>query len=123
LVDDVRRFVDDRPCVTYRTSSDALVGLREMANAGTVVDELWLDHDLGGADTIRPILTLLDELDHYGPRLIVGRTYIITSNPSGANGMRLALTRLGYNFERLYTLRGLLTAQPQQGASDHAGRI
>jgi hypothetical protein len=111
LVDDVRRFDDDRPCITYRNIADALIGLREMAQAGTVVDELWLDHDLGGADTIRPVLSLLGELDHFGHRLNVGKAFIITSNPSGANGMRLALTQLCYDFERLYTLRGVLTAQ------------
>ena len=111
LVDDVRRFVDDRECIVYRTSADALAGLRALA-ANTVVDELWLDHDLGGNDTVRPVLALLDELDHAGPRLAVTRAYIITSNPSGGNVIRLALTRLGYDFERLYSLRGILTAYP-----------
>lgn len=119
LIDDVRRFVDDRPCVVYRNSADAICGLREMAQAGTVVNELWLDHDLGGQDTIRPVLSLLDELDHFGHRLNVGKAIIITSNPAGGNVIRLALTRLGYEFERLYTLRGVLTAH--RAVADRGG--
>jgi hypothetical protein len=110
LVDDVRSFLDAQPCVVYRSSVDAVIGLRGLAGAGVVVDELWLDHDLGGGDTIPPVLALLDELDHAGRRLAVTRAVIITSNPVGGNVIRLALTRLGYDHERLYSLRGVLTA-------------
>jgi len=107
LVDDVRSFLDAQPCVVHRNSADAVIGLRGLAGAG---DELWLDHDLGGEDTVRPVLALLDELDHAGRRLAVTRAVIITSNPVGGNVTRLALTRLGYDHERLYSLRGVLTA-------------
>jgi hypothetical protein len=93
LVDDVRSFLDAQPCVVYRSSVDAVIGLRGLAGAGVVVDELWLDHDLGGGDTIPPVLALLDELDHAGRRLAVNRALIITSNPVGGNVIRL--TRLG----------------------------
>ena len=112
LIDDVRRFIDDRPCTVYRNSADAVIGLVQVAEAGTVVDELWLDHDLGGDDTIRPVLRFLEELDHDGQRLPVGRAYIISSNPAGGHVIRLALRRLGYDFERLFTLRGVMTARP-----------
>ena len=109
LVDDVRSFLDTRPCVVYRNSADAVIGLRRLAVAAVAVDELWLDHDLGGENTIRPVLALLDELDHAGRRLAVTRAVIVTSNPVGGNVIRLALTRLGYDHERLYSLRGVLT--------------
>ena len=122
LVDDVRSFLDARPCVVYRSSVDAVIGLRGLAGAGVVVDELWLDHDLGGGDTIRPVLALLDELDHAGWRLAVTRAVIITSNPVGGNVIRRALTRLGYDHERLYSLRGVLTAYGTTGAVSPSNR-
>jgi hypothetical protein len=91
LVDDVRRFVDERPCVVYRNSADAICGLREMAQAGTVVDELWLDHDLGGRDRrftprrTRPRWSSAgrESGDHH---------YMIAA---GVDGISLALARLG----------------------------
>lgn len=109
LVDDVRWFVDDRACVIYRTSADAVAGLRQAAYDGFALDELWLDHDLGGEDTIAPVLRLLDELDATGRRLAVGRCLIITSSAAGAHLIRRTLDRLGYPYERLYSLRGVLS--------------
>ena len=48
LVDDLRSFADGRPAVVTRTSADGVaVLLRHRAGR---LAELWLDHDLGGAD-------------------------------------------------------------------------
>jgi hypothetical protein len=38
--------------------------IRELGD--TFVDELWLDHDLGGHDTIRPVTSCLEELAYSG---------------------------------------------------------
>lgn len=40
LVDDVRRFVDDRRCFAFRTSAEAVGGLRELAERGAAIGEL-----------------------------------------------------------------------------------
>ncbi len=117
LVDDVGRFVDDRDCVVYRTSQDAVAGLRALAEAGTALDQLWLDHDLGGGDTIRPVLALLEELALGGRPLRIGKAFVITSNPTGGHLIGGVLRRLGYHWERLCSLRGILTAYPATQSS------
>ena len=101
LVDDVRRFLDDRDCVVYRTSRDAVCGLTALAEADTVIDQLWLDHDLGADDTIRPALALLEELAYQGRPLRVGKAFVITSNPTGGHVIGGLLRRLGYHCDPL----------------------
>src|SRR6478736_653193 len=51
LVDDVRDFKDGRAAVVLRTSADAVAYVQALD--GRRVDELWLDHDLVGDDTVQ----------------------------------------------------------------------
>ena len=54
LVDDVRGFRDARPALLARSSQEALTLLDELG--GKRIDHLWLDHDLGGEDTVGPVM-------------------------------------------------------------------
>lgn len=83
-----------------------------------MVDELWLDHDLGGDDTIRPVLRLLEELAAKGRPVQVTKTFIITSKSSGGHAIRQVLVRLGLAYDRLYSLRGVLTARAWTPAAE-----
>lgn len=111
LVDDTRRFADGRDGLVFRTSRDAVAGLRAIARRGSAVRDLWLDYDLGGGDTVLPVLDLLAQLDRAGQRLRVDRVHIITSSATGGHAIRQALDRLRYPCERHHGLRGLLTAR------------
>ncbi|WP_431815981.1 cyclic-phosphate processing receiver domain-containing protein [Gordonia jacobaea] len=72
-VDDLRDPPDDTWSVA-RSSAEALAILRSEA----VVEELSLDHDLGGDDTTRPIALYLSEHDQWPPIVRVH-----SSNPVG----------------------------------------
>jgi hypothetical protein len=106
LIDDVRRFVDGRECVVWRSSAAAVAGLVQLDSP---VDELWLDYDLGRHDDLRPVL---EHLAQRRPPLAVLAVHIITNNPVGAHEIRQLCDRLGYPWERHYSIRGLLTAYP-----------
>lgn len=95
LVDDLRSFADGTPAVVARTSAEA-VHLLDHQLALTTIDELWLDHDLGGEDSIWPVIERLEERAFTGRRLEVGRVYVHSGNPVGAQRMVVALRRLGY---------------------------
>lgn len=83
----VRIVVDDERThrgggVHVRTSADAVDLLVTYTGH---VDELWLDHDLGGDDTIRPVVDLLEELCFYDEPPDIGVIYVHTANPVGAS--------------------------------------
>lgn len=79
VIDDIREY---EGAVHARTSA---IGLELLQSQQW--DEVWLDHDLGGEDTIRPVVNWLDEheLD-----IEIG---ILTANPVGFDYIRLALGR------------------------------
>lgn len=106
LIDDVRRFVDARECVVWRSSAEGIAGLHAWAGS---VDELWLDYDLGRHDDLRPVLEYLTQRQ---PQLPVHVVHIITTNPGGAHTIKQVCDQLGYPWQRHYSLRGLLTAYP-----------
>src|SRR6185436_5969737 len=85
LVDDVRRFRDGRPALVARSSQDAMKLLDELGD--TRIDHLWLDHDLVGVDTIRPVIELLVQLARTGSPLNVGQIHIHSSNVGGGHWM------------------------------------
>ncbi len=58
LIDDLRSFVDGRSAEVARTSAAGVKLLHRCH--GQRVDELWLDHDLGGEDTIWPVVEVLE---------------------------------------------------------------
>ncbi len=98
LIDDLRDFRDGRDAVVLRTSPHALDYLRELDQP---IDELWLDHDLGGDDTIRPVVLYLEERAFNDERVDVGEILVHTANPVGAAAMVAGLQRYGYNAKRI----------------------
>lgn len=122
VVDDERTFyhrhnpVGPMPTYTYlRTSAEALGWL---ARSWTVywttpgasigrIDQLWLDHDLGGEDTIKPVVDFLLTLDYANMTrnsddepAWIGEILVHSQNPSGAEGVVNALSNTGFIVER-----------------------
>ncbi|MFJ7969073.1 cyclic-phosphate processing receiver domain-containing protein [Streptomyces sp. NPDC096324] len=64
------------------------------------IDELWLDHDLGGDDTIMPVVTLLEEAAFNGRPFQVGTVFVHSANPIGAETVMRSLARWSYRVER-----------------------
>jgi len=94
LVDDVRDFRDGRPARVARSSQDALRLLKELGD--TRIDHLWLDHDLVGDDTIRPVVEHLVQRVRAGSPLDVGQIHIHSSNVGGGHWMGAQLREAGY---------------------------
>lgn len=62
-------------------------------------EEVWMDHDMGiDADgfelDIWPVVEFLEKAD---PKIKIGEVFVITSNPVGAQRMKLALDKIGYS--------------------------
>ncbi|MFD9204116.1 cyclic-phosphate processing receiver domain-containing protein, partial [Streptomyces anthocyanicus] len=66
----------------------------------TLIDELWLDHDLGGDDSILPVVTLLEEAAFNGRPFRIGMVYVHSANPTGAETVVRSLTRWNYQVRR-----------------------
>lgn len=98
LIDDVRSFVDGTDALVARTSAEGVALLNRLRQR--TIDELWLDHDLGGDDTIRPVVTVLEEAAFTGRRFDIRQVYVHTSNPAGAETVVAALHRWGYPTRR-----------------------
>lgn len=95
VVDDERTFPFD---ATYiRNSATAKSWL--LAETGHV-DELWLDHDLGGSDTTIPVVNLLCDMAFHDTPLDVGVILVHTQNPVGGDTIVRVLSRYGYNVKR-----------------------
>jgi hypothetical protein len=95
LVDDLRSFVDGRVSQVSRTSEAGVEALER--HRGQRLDELWLDHDLGGEDTIWPVVEVLEQAAFEERPFDIGVVYIHSANPPGAAKIMQALRRWGYN--------------------------
>ena len=95
LVDDLRSFVDGRAAEVARTSAAGIAVLRR--HQGKRIDELWLDHDLGGEDTIWPVVEVLERAAFDGRPFDVGVVVVHSANPAGAARMAQALRHWGYH--------------------------
>lgn len=79
VVDDLRIFTDYPGEITYaRTLNE---GLTEILLGSW--DEIFLDHDLGGDSTIRPLVMMLAQQGFDGEPLDVGTIYVCSDNPAG----------------------------------------
>ncbi|MFC6568948.1 cyclic-phosphate processing receiver domain-containing protein [Actinoplanes utahensis] len=94
LVDDLRSFADGRPTEVARTSAEGVALLT--AHRDRRIDELWLDHDLGGDDTIWPVVEVLERAAFEERPYDIGLIRVHSSNPAGAARMRRSLDRWGY---------------------------
>ncbi|WP_370109453.1 cyclic-phosphate processing receiver domain-containing protein [Streptacidiphilus sp. MAP12-33] len=81
-----------------RTSREGVQLLEE--HRGRFVDELWLDHDLGGEDSIMPVVTLLEEAAFGGQPFHIGTVFVHSANPIGAETVVRSLTRWNYRVRR-----------------------
>jgi hypothetical protein len=102
LIDDTRGFRDERPALIARSSQDALRLLEQLGPKR--IDHLWLDHDLGGEDTIRPVIDLMLHMANTGHPLNVAEVHIHTANVGAGHQMVLELQTAGYAVVRSYSL-------------------
>lgn len=78
VVDDLRVFPFH---AVYARTSDVAVLALDTVNQ---LDELWLDHDLGGEDTTMRVVDYLMERGFYDWLLPIGRVFVHTDNtPAG----------------------------------------
>ncbi|WP_234326351.1 cyclic-phosphate processing receiver domain-containing protein [Streptomyces sp. NRRL S-495] len=76
-VDDLRPL--PRATRIARTSQEGVRLLEE--HRDSYVDELWLDHDLGGDDTVMPVVTLLEQAAFDGRPFRIGEVLVHSANP------------------------------------------
>ncbi|MEW2372633.1 cyclic-phosphate processing receiver domain-containing protein [Streptomyces sp. NPDC006656] len=95
-VDDLRPL--PRATRIARTSREGIQLLQEHRNS--FIDELWLDHDLGGDDSIMPVVTLLEEAAFNGRPFHIGTVFVHSANPIGSATVVRSLTRWNYQVRR-----------------------
>ncbi|MFG3280473.1 cyclic-phosphate processing receiver domain-containing protein [Streptomyces sp. NPDC048111] len=95
-IDDLRPL--PRATRIARTSREGIALLEE--HRDRFVDELWLDHDLGGDDSILPVVTLLEEAAFHGRPFRIGMVYVHSANPIGSETVVRSLTRWNYPVRR-----------------------
>ncbi|MFE7036211.1 cyclic-phosphate processing receiver domain-containing protein [Streptomyces sp. NPDC057621] len=90
-----------RPWATRiaRSSGEGVALLQE--HRDSLIDELWLDHDLGGDDSILPVVTPLEEAAFNGRPFRIGTVYVHSANPIGAETVVRSLTRWNYQVRRV----------------------
>ncbi|WP_338017666.1 cyclic-phosphate processing receiver domain-containing protein [Streptomyces adustus] len=95
-IDDLRPL--PRATRIARTSREGVQLLEE--HRDSFIDELWLDHDLGGEDTIMPVVTLMEEAAFNGRPFQIGAVFVHSANPIGAETVVRSLARWGYRVRR-----------------------
>lgn len=98
VVDDLRSFVSGKEAIYLRTSQEAIEWLQK--NKNTVINELWLDYDLGlhssgDGDAIANYVEISIKEFPDKPHWLIEHVYVHTSNPSGAD-------RLMRTFQEFY---------------------
>ncbi|MET7388525.1 cyclic-phosphate processing receiver domain-containing protein [Streptomyces sp. NPDC005529] len=81
-----------------RSSGEGIKLLQE--HRDSFIDELWLDHDLGGDDSISPVVTLMEEAAFNGRPFRIGMVFVHSANPIGAETVVRSLTRWNYHVRR-----------------------
>ncbi|MGC4987501.1 cyclic-phosphate processing receiver domain-containing protein [Streptomyces sp. DT193] len=81
-----------------RSSGEGIKLLQE--HRDSFIDELWLDHDLGGDDSILPVVTLMEEAAFNGRPFRIGTVFVHSANPIGAETVVRSLTRWDYQVRR-----------------------
>ncbi len=103
LIDDTRCFRDERPCLVARSSAQGVALLNALRNRH--IDDLWLDHDFGGTDTVWPVIRLLEDAALAGRRLDIGQVHVQATRSGPAHRMLISLQRTGYLATRSSDLR------------------
>ncbi|MCL2552934.1 MAG: hypothetical protein FWE75_12425 [Actinomycetia bacterium] len=95
-IDDLRLL--PRATRIARSNREGIALLEE--HRGRFIDELWLDHDLGGEDSIMPVVAVLEEAAFEGRPFRIGTVFVHSANPSGAENVVRALRRWDYRVRR-----------------------
>lgn len=103
LVDDTRSFRDGRPCHVARSSAQARSLLLSLQHE--TIDDLWLDHDLGGTDDVWPVVRLLEDAHLQGRPFTIGQVHVQASRSGPAHRIGVSMRRLGYPVERPFDVR------------------
>lgn len=118
VIDDERTFdINLGACIWYaRTSNEGLAAVtRAWTNAalryGEYVEALYLDHDLGGEDTIMPVVDFLyvsgmksgimNPSDVLRPPDFIENIYVHSQNPTAADTIVPLLSPLYNNVQRI----------------------
>lgn len=110
VVDDLRLF-RAFPATYARTSSEAVELLTDRHSRKETIDELWLDHDLGGGDDINPVVNWIMKHCVWNDRPRIEHIVVHTSNPVGA----AMITR---SLQRWYQVTRVSAADYQMGIID-----
>ncbi len=89
LVVDDERVLDLPGAVHVLTCSEAMAFLK----GHPVIDELWLDHDLGPDEDVMRLVDHLCEMAFFEMGYEIGRIVVHTMNPVGAENVIRALNR------------------------------
>lgn len=95
--------VDDRRLLPQatgiaRSSREGILLLEEHRDRR--IDELWLDYDLGGGDTIMPVVALLEQAAFDDRPFRIGAIFVHTSDMSAGETIVRALTVWNYRARR-----------------------
>lgn len=105
LIDDVRNLppVEVSEDLVYRNAQSAMLSLvsiwcdqqkySTVIAANAKIDELYLDHDLGPGEDVRPIVYWLEVLGTINKRLMVDRIYVVSANPIAVDWIKDHLSR------------------------------
>jgi hypothetical protein len=123
LIDDLRSFVDGRSAEVARTSAAGVALLDRYRDQPLA--QLWLDHDLGGDDTIWPVVAVLERAAFEERPFDVGIINIHSANPAGATKMAQVLRRWGYRVRIASgsTEVGYLETTSRTERSDHTSGL
>lgn len=112
VIDDVRvpneKLVGDNEVIVVRSSREAIDLINneyDYRNYSRAIvsegfDQVWFDHDLGGGDSIRPVVSLLEEYVYNGGlkcAVRIGKCFIHSSNPIGVKWVLRGLQNAGYD--------------------------
>jgi hypothetical protein len=106
VVDDERTFQTDSEVIYCRSSNEALstlskIWINQWYRKGTVIAELWLDHDLSADDTIMPVVEWLSLMAIHPDNPLITQIYVHTQNPVGGESIMSRLGAAGYNVKRV----------------------
>ncbi len=93
VVDDLRLFGEKYEDMVIQYATSSKEALEFLENNFGLISEIWLDHDLGGDDTVVPVVNWLDEKARKGEANHITAIRILTDNPVGYNKIMLALDR------------------------------
>lgn len=95
VIDDLRsfpKFHAEHTVLYTRNAHDGVSLLSDLHRMHTPIDELWLDHDLGGT-SIHPVVDWLCERCVWDDRPDIRNIYAHTSNPVGRGMILRTLSR------------------------------